>query len=317
MNVTKFGGRRVAVLAVAAVGSLVLAACGSSSSGGGSSSASGSASGSSSAADGAVPAVAALVPDQYKSTPINNGFYNDYPPQEFLQGDQLTGIQYDLVTEMAKVAGVKVNFISVGGFDTLIPGITSGRYDMSSGDFGVTADRVKQVDFVTQFAIGTGFAVKTGSAIKVNQATDLCGHSVGVQAGSYFIDQLKEANAECTKAGLKPIDTQTFPNDTSRTQAAVNGRIEITATSADALGYAISSQNVPLVMQPFVYAPTEHGIIFPKGSKLGAAMQAALQELVKNGTYLTVLKKWGVESVAYSTPDQVKYITDVSQIPAS
>ena len=151
----------------------------------------------------------------------------------------------------------------------------------------------------------------------MSAVTDLCGHSVGVQAGSYFIDQIKAANAECTKGGKAAIDLKTFPNDTSRTQAAVNGRIDITATAQDALGYAIKSQSVPLVLQPYIYSPTEQGIIVPNNSDLGPALQAALAELVKNGTYLEVLKKWGVESVAYTSPDQVKLVTDPSQAPAS
>ena len=266
---------------------------------------------------GVVESVAALVPEKFKTTPIQNGFYNDYPPQEFMEGDELVGIQADLVAEMAKVAGVQVENVSVGAFDSLIPGIVSGRYDMSSADFGVTVDRLKQVDFVTQFAIGTAFGVKQGSDITVSATTDLCGHSVGVQAGSYFIDQIKAANDECTKAGKQAIDLKTFPNDTARTQAAVNGRIDITATAQDALGYAIKSQGVPLVLQPYIYAPTEQGIIFPDGSELAPAMQAALQEIVKNGTYLEVLKKWGVESVAYTSPDQVLLLTDPSQTPKS
>lgn len=319
MNLTKTRGR-AALFAVTVVGGLLLTACGSSGSSSATSAApssSSSESASSSAPAGAVASVAALVPAKFKTQAIKNGFYNDYPPQEFMQGSQLVGIQADLVAEMAKVMGVQVDNVSVGAFDTLIPGIVSGRYDMSSADFGVTADRLKQVDFATQFAIGTAFAVKQGSPITVSAVTDLCGHSVGVQAGSYFIDQIKAANAECTKGGKAAIDLKTFPNDTSRTQAAVAVMSMRPLTAQDALGYAIKSQSVPLVLQPYIYSPTEQGIIVPNNSDLGPALQAALAELVKNGTYLEVLKKWGVESVAYTSPDQVKLVTDPSQAPAS
>jgi polar amino acid transport system substrate-binding protein len=134
------------------------------------------------------------VPAQFTSKPVNNAIYNNFPPEEFLEGDTLVGIQPDIALALSEVMGVKMTNASVGGFDTLIPGVVSGRYDMSSGDFGVTADRLKQVDFVTEFPIGTGFAVKKGSSIKIEKAADLCGHSVGVQAGSYFIDQIEGAN---------------------------------------------------------------------------------------------------------------------------
>lgn len=299
--------KQAGIFAVLTATALLLTACGGGSSDGAGASAA--------PADGSIAEVAALVPEEFKSAPIENGFYNDYPPHEFLDGENLVGIQKDMVDELAKVMGVKVNYVSVGGFDTLIPGIVSGRYDMSSADFGVTKDRLAQVDFVTQFAIGTGFAVKKGSDIKIAAVTDLCGHSVGVIAGSYFIDQVNAASEECTTAGLKKIDLQTFPNDSARIQATLNGRVEITSTAQDALGYSINTANLELEMQPYIYSPTEQGIIVPKGSGLGPALHAAMKEIVKNGTYLEVLKKWGVESVAYSSPENVLYLTKPEEAP--
>jgi polar amino acid transport system substrate-binding protein len=262
-----------------------------------------------------VEEVAALVPDEFKEAPIKNAIYNVYPPQEFMQGDTLVGIQPDLVAAMATVMGVEFDNAEIGNFDTLIPGVVSGRYDMSSADFGVTEDRLKEVDFVTEFQLGTAFAVKEGSGITVDSATDLCGHSVGVQSGSYFIDQLEEADAACDDAGEEPIDLQTFPDDGARVLALSNGRIEITATAQDAMAYAIDSESLPFELQSFVYAPLEQGIVIADGSDLGPAVQAAMQEIVENGTYLEILAKWGIGAAAYTSPDEVLYLTDSSQAP--
>lgn len=260
-----------------------------------------------------VDSVVALVPAEFKSKPINNAIYNNFPPQEFLEDQTLVGIQPDIVLALSEVMGVKLNNISVGTFDSLIPGVVSGRYDMSSADFGVTKDRLKQVDFVTEFKIGTGFAVKKGSSIKIDKASDLCGHSVGVQAGSYFIDQINAANAECAKGGLDAIKLQTYPDDGARILAISNGRIEVTATTQDALGYTIDSQNVPLEMQPFVYEPLEQAIVIPKGDGLGPAVEAAMKEIVENGTYTKIMRKWGGQNVAYDSPDDVQYLTQPEQ----
>jgi polar amino acid transport system substrate-binding protein len=231
-----------------------------------------------------VDSVVALVPAEAKSGAITNGIYNTFPPEEFLEGDTLVGIQPDIALALSEVMGVELDNASVGSFDSLIPGVVSGRYDMSTADFGVTAVRLQQVDFVTQFSIGTGFAVKTGSGITINEAKDLCGHSVGVQAGSYFIDQLNGANADCAAAGLDAIDLQTFPDDGARNLAISNGRIEVTATSEDALAYSIDSQNLPLDLEKFVYQPVEQAIVIPDGSAPGPALQAAMKEIVSDGT---------------------------------
>lgn len=262
-----------------------------------------------------VDSVVALVPDEFKQRPIKNGIYNDFPPQEFLEGKTLVGIQPDIALALSEVMGVEFENVSVGGFDSLIPGTLSGRYDMSSADFGVTTDRLKEVDFVTEFRIGTGFAVKKGSGITIDKATDLCGHSVGVQSGSYYIDQIKGADEECVAAGLDRIELKTYPNDGARTLAITNGRIEVTATNEDVLAYTIASQNVPIELQNLVYEPLEQAIVIPDGSALGPAVQAAMKEIIANGTYQKILKKWDVENLAYESPDEVLYLTDPSQAP--
>jgi polar amino acid transport system substrate-binding protein len=310
--------RPIALMAIAAVSTIGLAGCGSNSSSGSKSSGktnTGNTAATTSSGLRPVASVAALVPDKFKNKPIKNAIYNDFPPEEFLQGSTLVGIQPDIALALSQVMGVKLDNVSVGSFDSLIPGVISGRYDMSSADFGVTVDRLKQVDFVTEFPIGTAFAVKKGSDIKIEKPTDLCGHSVGVQSGSYFIDQINGANKDCVAAGLAAIKLQTFPDDGARTLAIANGRIEVTATTEDALGYAIASQNVPLELQKFVYKPLEQAIVIPNDSKLGPAVEAAMKEIVTNGTYANILKKWGADSVAYSSPDQVKLLTDPSQAP--
>jgi polar amino acid transport system substrate-binding protein len=264
-----------------------------------------------------VDSVAKLVPEEFKSKPISNGQYNDYPPQEFLEGQTLVGIQPDIVLALSEVMGVKIENASVGSFDSLIPGLSTGRYDMSSADFGVTKPRLEQVDFVSEFAIGTAFATKTGSPIKVEKTTDLCGHSVGVIAGSYFVDQVNEASAECEKAGMEPIALQTYPTDGARVLAITNGRVEITAATVDAMAWVIKSESVPLTLQPLVYEPLEQGIALPNDSKLGPALQAAMKEIMNNGTYTKILEKWDVAQIGYTSPDQVKLYTEPSQLAAS
>lgn len=262
-----------------------------------------------------VDSVVELVPDEFKDAPIKNAIYNVYPPQEFMENGKLVGIQPDLVAAMAEVMDAEFDNASIGSFDTLIPGVVSGRYDMSSADFGVTEERLQEVDFVTQFKLGTAFAVKEGSGITITEATDLCGHSVGVQSGSYFIDQVKQADAQCAKAGSEPIDLKTFPDDGARVLALTNGRIDVTATAEDAMAYAIDSESLPFELQEFVYDPLEQGMVVADGSDLGPALQAAMQELVSNGTYAKILEKWGITESGYSSPDEVLYLTEPDQAP--
>lgn len=313
------------VSAVTALSALALSACsdpGSTSNAGNNNSSASASSSSSSATTTTwglkpVDSVASLVPAEFKGKTIQNGVYNDFAPQDFEENGQLVGIQPDIVLALGEVMGVKVNNVSVGTFDSLIPGLSSGRYDISSADFGVTKARLGQVDFVSEFAVGTSFATKNGSGITIDGASDLCGHTVGVLSGSYFIDQVNKASADCAKAGKAAVTLQTYPDDGARLLAVTNGRSEVTATTTDAMAYAIKSQSLPLTLQKFVYQPLELGIALKKGSSLGPAMQAAMKEIVSDGTYAKILAKWGVSDIAYPSPDKVTLYKDASQLPNS
>ena len=57
-------------------------------------------------------------------------------------------------------------------------------------------------------------------------------------------------------------------------------------------------------------------IALPDKSPLGPAVQAAMSEIVKNGTYAKILDKWGVAKVGYTSADDVKLFTDATQVPA-
>lgn len=312
------------VSAVTALTALGLSACsdpGSASHAGNNSSPSAS---SSSASDATtswglkpVDAVASLVPAGFKGKGIENGVFNVLPPEEFESNGQLVGIQPDIVEALSEVMGVKIHNIPVGTFDSLIPGLSSGRYDISSAEFGITKVRLGTVDFVSEFAVGTSFATKNGSGITIDSATDLCGHTVGVLAGSYFIDQVNQASADCIKAGKAAITLQTYPDNGARLLAVVNGRSEVTAGSTDGMTYTIKAQSLPLTLQKFVYKPLEQGIALKRGNGLGPTLQAAMKEIISDGTYAKILAKWGVSDIGYTSGDQAKLYTDPSQLAAS
>jgi len=52
------------------------------------------------------------------------------------------------------------------------------------------------------------------------------------------------------------------------------------------------------VAQPFVRNPNPGGVAFPKGSALVQPVNEALNLLIKDGTYATILKKWSLSSIA-------------------
>lgn len=250
------------------------------------------------------PEVAKLVPSEFTSGPVVNAIYNDAPPQNFLEDGELVGVQVDLAQALSEVMGITFEIESIGNFDTLIPGLQNGRYDISMSDFGVTLEREEVIDFVYIFDLGTSFAVKEGSDLKIAEGADLCGHSVGLLSGSYFLPQADALSAECEAAGEPPLEVQKYPTQSAAILAVKNNRVEAYGASSDQIGYLADQGNAGLSAQPFVYEAIPQGIGMPKDSELTPAVAEALKVLIEEGTYQEILDKWGIGAAAI-TADEV------------
>src|SRR5438046_10132 len=114
--------------AIALVVLVLVAGCGSSSS-------SDTSSSSSSAKTPAATGPAALVPETIKKRGyLNVSGPDGSPPLSQKTGNQAVGMDPDLMNALGTVLGVKVRFSAVP-FDSQLPGMAAGKYDVSTGEF--------------------------------------------------------------------------------------------------------------------------------------------------------------------------------------
>ena len=141
-----------AKIGVPALTVLALTGCGSSSS-------SSSTATTTSGAGGANAAIVATVPAPIKSKgTLIVASDATYAPNEFVaeDGHTVVGMDPDLMKALGEVMGVKVNVVNAT-FDTIIPGLAAGKYDVGASSFTDTKERQKTVDFVTYFTAGVSF----------------------------------------------------------------------------------------------------------------------------------------------------------------
>ena len=290
--------RLVKSFAVPALALLVLAGCGSSKS---SSTSSGSTS-SSVPAPSANAAVAALVPAKYKSKgTLIVGSEAQYAPNEFIgpDGHTIIGMDADLVNAIAGVMGLKASFVNAN-FEAIIPGLAAGRYDLGASSFTDTKEREKTVDFVTYFSAGTSFYEKASGGPPITDLSSLCGTTVAVESGTTQEADAKGQSKKCT--GGKSVKVLTF-NDQSQANLAINAdRAQVGMADSPVAAYQVkqSSGAFKLVGTPYGTAP--YGIAIPQGNGMAKAVQAALKDLMSNGTYNQILTKWGIQSGAITDP---------------
>ncbi len=194
---------RAAAFAAIATVSLALTACGSSSLGTGSGSdTSSSTTSTSSAAVTADPALVAKLPESLKSKgTITIGTDATYAPNEFLASDGKTvqGMDVDLFDAVAAKFGLKTEW-QPAGFDTIILGVKSGKYDVGVSSFTINADRKQQVNMVSYFNAGTQWVAKAGNPKNVDP-NNACGLNIGVQKGTVQIDDIDARSQEVHRRG--------------------------------------------------------------------------------------------------------------------
>jgi polar amino acid transport system substrate-binding protein len=250
-----------------------------------------------------VDSIAALLPaDVRKSGTVRVGSSIGDPPSAYYPNgsDQApAGLDIDLADAVAKVLGVRLDR-QEASFESILPALGSGKYDVGTGNFGVTTERLKRIDFVTYINDGQGFAVKKGGTAlkgKVTDLTQLCGLIIGTGAGTTFEATLEAEKGVCAEAGEKPYDVKVYSEDAAIVTALQQGRIDVVMSTINGLRHQASQ---PAANTTFLgeYRRLDVGFAFEKGSPLTKAFQAAVNELIEDGTYAEILDKWGTTASA-------------------
>ncbi|EWM09940.1 transporter substrate-binding domain-containing protein [Kutzneria sp. 744] len=204
------------------------------------------------------------------------------------------GLDVDLRDAVAKVLGITWT-VQNGTFETIIPGVQNGKYDVGQDNFGVTAAREKVVDFATYLSDGQSFlgpADHGPTGVKTLQ--DLCGLTVATSPGSTFQQILTSGADKCAAAGKKPYSVQLFSDTAPIWLGLANGKVDVYFGPTLSLKY--DETHVPNTKFLGQFSSTPVGFVTGKGSPVAKAVSDAVNKLIATGDYAKILGKWGVDS---------------------
>ncbi|AUG99139.1 ABC transporter substrate-binding protein [Prodigiosinella confusarubida] len=224
----------------------------------------------------------------------------NYPPMEFKNpaDNQLTGADYDLGNAIGKKLGIKINWQEIG-FEQMINAVATKRIDMIMSGMTDTKKRQDVVSFVDYFTTGPQFYTQA-SRSDINTALDLCGKKVGSSRRTTFPAEIAAwSKAHCEAAG-KPAIVVVGAEGTA------DARSQLRQHRLD--GVVQGSETIPYIMnlEKNTYKPLDKAFSFQytgigidkANTQLVSAVQGALDEMIADGSYLTILKKWGLQDGA-------------------
>lgn len=224
-----------------------------------------------------------------------------YAPNEFKDTNgNVVGMDADLAKALGTVMGLKVSVVNAG-FDSIIPGLAAGRYDLGMSSFTDTKEREKTVDFVTYFSAGTSFFVASDGP-DVTSLDQLCGLKVAVESGTTQESDAKAQSKTCTAAGKPAVDVLVFGDQTEANLALSSGRAQVSMADSPVAAYQVkqSAGKFRLTGEPYGTAP--YGIAIPKDNGMAPVVLAALKDLIDKGVYQSILQRWGVQAGAITDP---------------
>lgn len=247
-------------------------------------------------------AAAALLPPGTKTLSLAVSVSGQPPGTSILDdGKTLAGQDVDFANAVAKVLGVRLK-TEQASFEAILPALDSGKYDLGVGNFGVTDERRRTIDFVTYINDGQGFATRADSKLaKVTDPTQLCGLNVATGAGTTFEATLEDDRHLCADAGKKPYEVQTYNEQGAIWSSLQQGRSDVVMSTINGLRYAVAHQRGVKFLNE--YHRLDVGFAFKKGTKLAPAFRAAVNDLIEDGTYARILKKWGTTGSAITASE--------------
>jgi polar amino acid transport system substrate-binding protein len=248
------------------------------------------------------PATPTVAPPSDLITPgtLTVGSDTTYPPQEYIDTatNQATGFDVDLITAIGQRMGLQTKVVTTS-FDTIINSLVAKRFDVVISAVSVTPERQKKVDFVPYFNAGESLLVKIGNPSNIKSTADLCGQKVGVQNGTIEQTDLNTANDACKKAGKSAIEITALTNQTDVIQLLASGRVVATYQDSPVTDYFNKQHPGQFAVGGSVVNAGIEGIVVRKDdSAMFNAIQTAFNQLKADGTYNSLIQKWGLTNEA-------------------
>ena len=244
--------------------------------------------------------LAARLPESIRSAGvIKVGTDASYAPNEFLADDGKTvqGMDVDLFNAVAAKFGVEAEW-QPSSFDTIIVGVNGGKYDIGISSFTINDQRKQQVNMVSYFSAGTQWATRAGNPEDVDP-DNACGKTIAVQDKT--VQQEEDLPKRQQACESNPIKVLPFEGQDQATASVVSGRADAMLADSPVVAYAVKQSGGKLEPLGDIYEAAPYGYVLPKAeTEFAEAIVDALKELESDGTYESILEKWGVEDGAIS-----------------
>lgn len=205
----------------------------------------------------------------------------EYPPFEYMEGEEIKGYDIDLARLIAKKLGKQAVFENMQ-FSTVLPALSSGQADMAISTITVTPERAQHFSFSDPY-YHEHMAIIFKKSQPFTTPESLCHHKIAAQLGTTMAIWLQEKSA-CSLAVL----TNTNPLAIEALKAGQVDGVLMDGSQAPIFG----EKNEGLSYAPMGTAAAGYAMVFPKDDPLLPKVNEALKQLKAEGALQKLSDKW-------------------------
>ena len=216
-----------------------------------------------------------------------------YPPFESINNKgQIVGFDIEILDAVCKQSHLDCKFVNQP-WDSLIPGLDLGKFDVIFGAMNITAERQKKVDFTQPYYFSTGSFVAPKAAQLSPDIKVLKDKTIGVQGSTTYDYYLQSAYGKLIHINRYGSIQDAFLDLQSGRIDAVFGDTPLMLvwvnTPANADAYAIAGN--PVKDEKFF--SQGYGFAVKKGNAdLLKKLNDGLTNIVADGTYKKITQKF-------------------------
>ncbi|HAQ07321.1 MAG TPA: amino acid ABC transporter substrate-binding protein [Bacillus bacterium] len=212
------------------------------------------------------------------------GTEGTYPPFTFHDDSgKLTGFDVEIATEVAKRLGVEAEFLETQ-WDAMFAGLDAKRFDMVANQVGIKPEREEKYSFSKPYITSTAVLIIHEDNSEVKAFEDLKGKKAAQSMTSNYADIARENGAEIV--GVEGFNQAIELLLSKRADATINDNLSF-------LDFKKAKPDAKVKIVAESEDASKSGLMFRQGSDtLVEAVDAALEEMISDGTYEEISQKW-------------------------
>lgn len=217
------------------------------------------------------------------------GTEGTYPPFTFHdESGELTGFDVEIAKEVAKRLGVKAEFQETQ-WDAMFAGLDAKRFDMIANQVGIKPEREEKYAFSNPYITSTGVLIAHEDNTEIKGFEDLKGKKAAQSMTSNYATMAKENGAEIV--GVEGFNQAIELIMSKRADVTINDNLSF-------LDFKKAKPDAKVKIVAESEDASKSGLMFRKDSEtLVEAVNGALADMISDGTYDKISKKWFGENV--------------------